>query len=110
MMIKRRNFASITETVKNVNPYVLDLISERLQEGGRFVPQTPEEKLCSKVFDQIDYVGSFVNNSLASKKYQRNEVWSLINFKNTPAWFHLSHPVLGTSKVYVLCQSGYLGR
>ncbi|KAJ3541028.1 hypothetical protein NMY22_g4056 [Coprinellus aureogranulatus] len=87
MMAKRSNFSKIVDTVHQLDPGVLRIISERLMNGGRAFPQTPEEHKAFRVFDQIDYVGTRVAGSIARKKYQRGEVWSLINFMNTPAWF-----------------------
>ena len=35
----------------------------------------------------IDRVGGYVQGSITSKKYMRNEIWSLISFKGAPSWY-----------------------
>ncbi|KAJ2912050.1 hypothetical protein MD484_g8362, partial [Candolleomyces efflorescens] len=87
MLVKRNNFDKVAETIQRISPYILSNIAERLKEGGKFIPQTREEKDCFSLLDQIDYVGGQVSGSLASKKFQRNELWSLVAFKNAPHWF-----------------------
>ncbi|KAF5320606.1 hypothetical protein D9611_013752 [Ephemerocybe angulata] len=85
--MRRNNFSKVADAISKLDPGVLLTIAERLKNGGRFFPQTPEEGKCSKLMDQLDVVGSYVDGSLARKKYQRGEIWSLINFMNTPSWF-----------------------
>ncbi|KAF6748647.1 hypothetical protein DFP72DRAFT_771883, partial [Ephemerocybe angulata] len=70
-----------------LDPGVLLTVAERLRNGGRFIPKTPEERKCATLMDQLDVVGGHVAGSLARKKYQRGEIWSLINYLNAPAWF-----------------------
>ncbi|KAJ3520697.1 hypothetical protein NMY22_g12638 [Coprinellus aureogranulatus] len=85
--MKRGNFGKVAEAIEKLDPGVLQTISERLADGGRFYPQTPEEQRCQRLLDQVETVGSHVDGSLAKKKYQRSEIWSMINFLNSPAWF-----------------------
>ncbi|KAF5331416.1 hypothetical protein D9611_011867 [Ephemerocybe angulata] len=85
--MKRNNFGRAAEAIDKLDPGVLLSISERLRDGGRFFPKTPEEKKCATLMDQLDVVGGHVAGSLARKKYQRGEIWSLINYLNSPAWF-----------------------
>ncbi|KAF6741293.1 hypothetical protein DFP72DRAFT_958916, partial [Ephemerocybe angulata] len=85
--MKRNNFARTAETINQLDAGVLLTIAERLRNGGRFFPQTPEERKASILMDHVEIVGNHVDGSLARKKYQRSEIWSLINFRNAPSWF-----------------------
>lgn len=85
--MRRGNFGRAAEAIDKLDPGVLLTIVERLKNGGRFVPKTPEERRCSTLMDQVDVVGNHVDGSLAKKKHQRGEIWSLINYLNAPSWF-----------------------
>lgn len=87
LMAKQKNFVEITNRLLNVDPAVLDDLSERMSNGDKVKPQTDEEKKCFALLDDIDHVGSHVNGSMTSKKYMRNEIWSLISFLGAPSWF-----------------------
>ncbi|KAF6745667.1 hypothetical protein DFP72DRAFT_824150, partial [Ephemerocybe angulata] len=65
--MKRKTFPRVAEAINKLDPGVLLTISERLRNGGRFFPQTPEERKCSTLMDQVDVVGSHVDGSLAKK-------------------------------------------
>lgn len=85
--MKRGNFARAADAIDKLDPGVLLSVVEKTKDGGRFFPQTPEERKCATLMDQVDVVGSYVDGSLARKKFQRGELWSLINFCNAPHWF-----------------------
>ena len=34
-----------------------------------------------------DHLGGHVKGSITSKKYMRNEIWSLISFRGAPSWY-----------------------
>ncbi|KAF6744184.1 hypothetical protein DFP72DRAFT_781935, partial [Ephemerocybe angulata] len=65
--MKRNNFGRAAEAIEKLDPGVLLTIAERLRNGGRFFPQTPEERKVSALMDQVDVVGSHVDGSLARK-------------------------------------------
>lgn len=90
--MKRGNFGRAAEAIDKLDPAVLLTIGERLKNGGRFVPRNPEEKRCATLMDQVDVFGTWVDGSLAKKKQQRGEIWSLINFRNAPTWFFTISP------------------
>ena len=66
---------------------MLSDISQRLSQGIRVRPETEAEKSCYRVIKDLDIVGGHVKGSLASKKYMRNEIWSLISYLGAPSWF-----------------------
>ncbi|KAF6755126.1 hypothetical protein DFP72DRAFT_750590, partial [Ephemerocybe angulata] len=85
--MKRRNFLKTADAIEKLDATLLLAISERTKNGGRFIPQTPEEQRCATLMENVDVVGNHVDGSLAKKKYQRGQIWSLIHFMNAPAWF-----------------------
>ncbi|KAF9034877.1 hypothetical protein BJ165DRAFT_1356163, partial [Panaeolus papilionaceus] len=94
VMIKCKNFASIADSISKLDARDLTIISERLRDPkAKRRPENDGEKGWFRILDQIEYVGSHVGGSLATKKYQRNEVWSLISFQGTPNWFITISPV-----------------
>lgn len=58
-----------------------------MTDGEHVRPETEEEKACFAVLADLDHVGGHVKGSLTSKKYMRNELWSLISFLGAPSWF-----------------------
>jgi hypothetical protein len=93
ILAKRSNFLSITSTVSRIEPTVLMDISRRLQARERVIPETKAEKLCFLVMDQIDYVGTSIQGSMAGRKNMRSELWSLIAYQGAPSWFITLFPV-----------------
>ena len=64
-----------------------------MQNGEKINEPTEEEKACFKLLDDLDHIGGHVQGSLTSKKYMRNEIWSLMAFKGAPSWFITFSPV-----------------
>jgi hypothetical protein len=64
MLVKRNNFVKVAESIRSLNPEVLTSIAERMRNGIRVVPETPQEKQCFALLDQIEYVGGHVNGSI----------------------------------------------
>ena len=87
LMTERRNFDDIAERLMNINVDVLGDLSERLSRGDRVKPVTEEEKACYKLISDLDHVGGHVPGSLTTKRYMRNEIWSLISYVGAPSWF-----------------------
>jgi hypothetical protein len=87
LMTERQNFDEIADRLMNVDTGVLDDLSQRLLKGERVKPVTDEEKACYKLISDLDHVGGHVQGSLTSKRYMRNEIWSLISYVGAPSWF-----------------------
>jgi hypothetical protein len=87
LLTERRNFEDIAERLMNVDTGVLEDLSKRLMRGERVKPVTKEEKDCYMLISDLDHVGGRVPGSITSKKYMRNEIWSLISYAGAPSWF-----------------------
>jgi hypothetical protein len=87
LVAKRQNFHNISSRLMSVDKSVLQDITTRLASGATFKPQTDEEKACFAIIEDLDHVGGFVKGSLTSKKYMRNELWSMLACIGAPSWF-----------------------
>ncbi|PPQ76733.1 hypothetical protein CVT26_004427, partial [Gymnopilus dilepis] len=85
LLAKRQKFDTISKRLLSIKPHVLESISRRMKAGEHVVPVTEDEKHCFSLLDELDHVGGNVQGSLTSKKYMRNEIWSLIAFKGAPS-------------------------
>ena len=72
---------------------------EKMQNGVHIKPITDSEKACFQVLHDLDHVSGKVKGSVTSKKYMRNELWSLIAAKGAPIWYitlspaDIQHPI-----------------
>ena len=87
LVAKRRNFANISRRLMSLDTSVLSDITGRLVNGEHVKPTTPQEKNCFSILDDLDHIGGYVKGSITSKKYMRNEIWSLLAFLGAPSWF-----------------------
>ena len=92
-------FAEVAKRLMTLDKSVLEIITNRMMKGEHVKPETEAEKACFKVLSDIDTVGGHVKGSLTSKKFMRNEVWSLISYIGAPSWFitlspaDINHPI-----------------
>jgi hypothetical protein len=92
LLAKRRKFNEISERLLSLNQKVLLGLVNQLTAGENVRADTDEEKACFAVLEDLDHVGGHVKGSLTSKKYMRNELWSLISFLGAPSWFIILSP------------------
>jgi uncharacterized protein DUF6570/helitron helicase-like protein len=96
---KKPYFAEVTKRLMNLDKKVLEDITNRMMKGERVKPETDAEIACFRILSDIDTVGGRVKGSLTSKKYMRNNVWSLISYIGAPSWFitlspaDINHPI-----------------
>jgi len=87
LLAEKPKFDNISKRLMDVDIEVLSDLIKRMENGERVKPETDEEKLCFQLIKDLDHVGGHVKGSLTSKKYMRNELWSLISFCGAPSWF-----------------------
>jgi hypothetical protein len=87
LLAEKSKFENISKRLMEVDITTLTGLSKRMEDGERVVPETDEEKLCFQLIKDLDHVGGNVKGSVTSKKYYRNELWSLISFTGAPSWF-----------------------
>ena len=98
LLADKAKFADIASRLLNINESVLGDVIERLKDGP-VKPETDEEKACFRLLNDLDHVNYKVQGSITSKKYMRNEIWSLVSYFGAPSWFitfspaDVKHPV-----------------
>jgi hypothetical protein len=99
LLSEKAKFEEISQHLFNIDVDTLQNMAKRMENGERVVPETDAEKLCFQVLRDLDHVGGHVQGSLTSKKYMRNEIWSLISYLGAPSWFitlspaDVKHPI-----------------
>ncbi|KAF5365901.1 hypothetical protein D9615_010738 [Tricholomella constricta] len=87
LLADKTKFHDITERLLNVNQDVLADISKRMAQGEVVKPVTQDEKNCFQIIRDLDHIGGKVDGSVTSKKYMRNEIWSLVANQGAPSWY-----------------------
>ncbi len=87
LLTKKDKFHEISERIFRLDENTLTSISDRIKEGIRVIPTTEEERDCFQLINDLDHVAYKVSGSLTSKKYMRNEVYSLMAAEGAPSWY-----------------------
>ena len=87
LIAEKTNFSSIAERLLSVNQDVLENIAKRMSRGEIVKPSTEDEKQCFQLIHDLDHVDGKVCGSITSKKYMRNEIWSMIAYMGAPFWY-----------------------
>ncbi|KAI0341027.1 hypothetical protein BDW22DRAFT_1333245, partial [Trametopsis cervina] len=86
-LTNKSNIESVVQKIMDIDPNALDAIIAR-GETGQFVrPETDSERACFELIQLIDQVNHYVPGSTTNRKYQRNEIKSMIMQKGVPFWF-----------------------
>ncbi|PBK62526.1 hypothetical protein ARMSODRAFT_943118, partial [Armillaria solidipes] len=99
LLASKDKFFDISERLLRVDEAVLESLSDRMRAGETVVPATPAEKDCFQLINDLDHVAYKVQGSLTSKKYMRNEAYSLMAAEGAPSWYFTmapsdhSHPI-----------------
>jgi hypothetical protein len=87
LLVEQRRFTDISRRLMSVNLGTLNALIERLEAGEHIVPETEPERLCFQLIKDIDAIAGKMHGSTTSKKYMRNEIWSLVSFLGAPSWY-----------------------
>ena len=87
LLVDQNRFGSITDRLLNLDQAVLTTIIEKMAQGEHIKPESNAEKACFQIIKDLDHVAGKVNGSTTSKKYMRNEIWSLIAHKSAPYFY-----------------------
>lgn len=98
LLADKNKFGDIANRLLNIKDSTLADIIHRLSRGS-MKPETEEEKACFQILNDLDHVNYKVQGSITSKKYMRNEIWSLFSYLGAPSWFitfapaDVKHPI-----------------
>ncbi|KAG6905752.1 hypothetical protein DXG01_000915 [Tephrocybe rancida] len=87
LLAKHSKFDEISNHLLSLDTEVLKQVKEQLEAGEHVKKDTPEKKACFDILDDLDAIRGRVKGSITSKKFMRNEVWSLLSFAGAPSWF-----------------------
>ncbi|KAI9069923.1 hypothetical protein FKP32DRAFT_1558770, partial [Trametes sanguinea] len=87
LLTSRGNFPDVAEKILSVDMTALDSIIRRSASGLYVSAESEEEKKCFELMSLIDHVAGNVHGSNARRKFQRNEIKSLIFTHGVPVFF-----------------------
>lgn len=93
LMAGKEDFKSTSNRVMDINARVLADLSNHMRNGEIVKPVTDDARACFALLKDIDHVAGAVNGSVTSKKYMRNQLWSLIYHVGSPIWYITLSPV-----------------
>ena len=99
LMVDQKRFNDISSRLLSLDQDVLNNLIEKLASGVHIKPETVAEKNCFQVIKDLDHIAGKMHGSTTSKKYMRNEIWSLINHLGAPFWYitlspaDIHHPI-----------------
>ncbi|RDX50985.1 hypothetical protein OH76DRAFT_1348049, partial [Lentinus brumalis] len=93
LLTERHNFDNIAEQIMDIDRDALDRLISRGVDVRYVTPQDDAECACFELLSHLDYVAGHVDGSLASRKYMRNELKSLIMSEGMPLFFVMFAPV-----------------
>jgi hypothetical protein len=80
-------FNDIKGRILTLDNSVLQSLLECMSKNDIVKPETEEEEKCFKLIRDLDHVAGPVKGSNTSKKWMRNEIWSLIYHRGAPFWY-----------------------
>jgi hypothetical protein len=87
LLAESSKFNDIAGRLLSVNQETLASISNRMADGETVKPTTEDERSCFQLIRDLDHINGKVSGSVTSKKYMRNEIWSLIAYMGAPIWY-----------------------
>ncbi|KAI0351718.1 hypothetical protein OH77DRAFT_1410523, partial [Trametes cingulata] len=93
LLTGRRNFPAVAENLLSIDQGALDRLIDRGRAGEAIRPEGDDENACMSLLSVIDHIGGHVPGSVTQKRYQRNEIKSLIIANNVPLFFITFSPV-----------------
>jgi hypothetical protein len=99
LLTNKQSFGDISHRLMNLDQEVLVTLTDRMAKGEHVKPESSEEKNCFQLIKDLDHVAGKVQGSLTSKKYMRNDIWSLTSYLGAPSWYitlspaDLKHPI-----------------
>ena len=99
LLADQSRFSDISEKLMKTNRNTLNDLINRMETGQLVTPITENEKNCFKLIQDLDAISGKMHGSTTSKKFMRNEIWSLVNHLGAPSWYitlspaDIQHPI-----------------
>lgn len=79
LLADQSRFSDISERLMKTDWNTLDDLIKHMETGESVIPKTESKKNCFKLIQDLDAISGKMHGSTTTKKYMRNEIWSLIN-------------------------------
>ena len=99
LLAEKRIFNEISGRLLSIDGNALNSLIERMSKNEYTEPVTDAEKQCFQIIKDLDHVSGTVKGSNTSKKWMRNEIWSLVAHCGAPFWYitlspaDVKHPI-----------------
>lgn len=87
LLVEQSRFAEISRRLMSTDQAILGDLINRMDSGEQVSPTTDAEKVCFQLIHDLDAISGKMYGSTTSKKYMRNEIWSLVNHLGAPSWY-----------------------
>ncbi|KAL4262377.1 ATP-dependent DNA helicase [Pleurotus pulmonarius] len=84
---RRSHFDDISDRFMRLDKTVLTSVIERLRDDGHIIAANNAEQDCYDVINDLEIVTGHMHGSSTSKKWMRNEIWSLVYHCGSPIWY-----------------------
>ena len=99
LLAEQSRFTDISERLMKTDRNTLDDLIKRMETGESVSPKSENEKNCFKLINDLDAISGKMHGSTTTKKFMRNEIWSLVNHLGAPSWYitlspaDIQHPI-----------------
>jgi hypothetical protein len=87
LLAEKSKFENIANRLLTLDQAVLNQLIEKMAQGENAAPESDEEKTCFQIINDLDHIAGNIKGSTTSKKYMRNEIWSLVTHCGAPSWY-----------------------
>ena len=87
LLADKKIFEDIKQRILSVDSKVLASLSDRIVKEEFVKAETDDEQRCFQLLKDLDHVSGPIKGSNTSKKWMRNEIWSLIYHRGVPFWY-----------------------
>ena len=99
LLAKKSSFTDIAQRILQLDMNALKGLLQKMSAEQHINSPTPEEKICFQILSDLDHVTGTMKGSATSKKWMRNEIWSLVAHFGAPFWYitlspaDIKHPI-----------------
>ena len=87
LLADKKIFEDIKNRILTVDNHVLKKLLERMNKDEHVKAENEAEEQCFRLIKDLDHIAGPVKGSNTSKKWMRNEIWSLIYHRGAPFWY-----------------------
>ena len=87
LLADKKIFEDIKNRILTVDNHVLTKLLERTNRNEYLKAENEAEEQCFRLIKDLDHIAGPVKGSNTSKKWMRNEIWSLIYHRGAPFWY-----------------------